>query len=144
MVGTKKRPGFVRQWIGISTDEAMRMKPSGVKYIDNVYPLIDAKMSRHDCRRWFERNYPGRALAKAAWVACPFHNDAMWRDMKMQDPAAFQQAADFDKAIRQSGTSAKQFVHRSCKPLDEVDFRNLEDMGQINMFNQECEGMCGV
>ena len=144
MVGTKKRPGFVRQWIGISTDEAMRMKPSGVKYIDNVYPLIDAKMSRHDCRRWFERNYPGRALAKSACVACPFHNDAMWRDMKMQDPASFQQAADFDKAIRQSGTSAKQFVHRSCKPLEEGDFRNLEDIGQINMFNQECEGMCGV
>jgi hypothetical protein len=35
-------------------------------------------------------------------------------------------------------------MHRSLRPLDEVDFRNLEDMGQMNMFNEDCEGLCGV
>ena len=38
----------------------------------------------------------------------------------------------------------KQYVHRSRVPLGKVDFRNLEDLGQLNLFNNECEGMCGV
>jgi hypothetical protein len=38
----------------------------------------------------------------------------------------------------------EQFMHRSLKPLEEVDFRNAEDFGQVNMFGNECEGMCGV
>ena len=134
----------VRQWLGISTDEAMRMKPSRDAWVENVWPLIEANMSRQDCLRWFERNYPLRPLAKSACIACPFHNDALWRDMKINDPVSFTEAVKFDQAIRNSGTSAEQFVHRSCKPLGEVDFRNLEDMGQLNMFNEECEGMCGV
>ena len=65
--------------------------------------------------------------------------------MKLNDPSSFADAVAFDKAIRKSTRGDKQqFMHRSCKPLDEVDFRNLEDMGQLNMFNNECEGMCDV
>ena len=142
----KKTSGAVRQWIGISTDEAARMKPSGVRYVESVWPLIDVGMSRQDCLRWFESHYSGRKLAKSACIACPFHNDRNWRDMKVNDPTSWAEAVDFDNSIRDSGSGGggDQFVHRSCKPLDEVDFRNLEDMGQINMFNEECEGMCGV
>ena len=142
----KKTPGAVRQWIGISTDEAARMKPSGVKYVESVWPLIDVGMSRQDCLRWFAHHYSGRNLAKSACIACPFHNDSNWRDMKISDPTSWAEAIDFDNSIRDSGLGGgvEQFVHRSCKPLDEVDFRNLEDMGQLNMFNNECEGMCDV
>ena len=144
----KKTPGAVRQWIGISTDEAARMKPSGVKYVESVWPLIDVGMSRQDCLRWFEKRYQDRPLAKSACMGCPYRNDAGWRDMKINDPVSFADAVSFDKSIRNSGQlksdQKEMFVHRSCKPLDEVDFRNLEDMGQINMFNEECEGMCGI
>jgi len=141
----KKTPGAVRQWIGISTDEAARMKPSGVKYVESVWPLIDVGMSRQDCQRWFESHYPGRKLAKSACIACPFHNDQNWRDMKANDPTSWAEAVDFDNSIRDSGSGGRsQFVHRSCKPLDEVDFRSSEERGQLNMFNEECEGMCGV
>jgi hypothetical protein len=38
----------------------------------------------------------------------------------------------------------EQFMHRSRKPLAEVDLTTLEDHGQLNMWNIECEGMCGV
>ena len=64
--------------------------------------------------------------------------------MKIHDSNSFEKAVAFDAAIRNSGTSTEQYVHRSCKPLDEVDLRNLEDMGQLNFFENECEGMCGV
>ena len=138
----------IRQWLGISTDEAIRMKPSRDKWMQNIWPLIDEGMSRQDCLRWFEQRYPLRPLVKSACIACPFRNDAGWREMKADDPLSFAEAVEFDHAIRNKGqmASLKQelFIHRSCKPLDEVDFRNLEDMGQLNMFNNECEGMCGV
>ena len=69
----------------------------------------------------------------------------MWRDMKKDDPQSFNEAVEFDKAIRNKGrNNGRQYVHRSCKPLDEVDFRSLEDLGQLNLFNNECEGMCGI
>ena len=35
-------------------------------------------------------------------------------------------------------------VQSSCMALDEVDFSTEEDRGQINMFNNDCTGMCGV
>jgi hypothetical protein len=139
---------IVYQWIGISVDEAIRMKPSKDKWIKNVWPLIDAGFSRQDCLRWFQRHYPGRRLAKSACIACPYRSDASWREMKMNDPVSFAEAIKFDRKIRDSAQMIKLtqefFVHRSKQPLDQVDFRNLEDRGQLNMFGNECEGMCGV
>lgn len=37
----------------------------------------------------------------------------------------------------------REFVHRSLKPLDEVDFSTAEDRGQGSMLDI-CEGGCGV
>jgi hypothetical protein len=35
-------------------------------------------------------------------------------------------------------------MHASRKPLDEVDLRTDAEAGQPDLFNNECEGMCGV
>ena len=81
LLGRKKgvRSGPVAlQLIGISRDEAMRMKPSGKSWIENAWPLIEAGMTRLDCLRWFESHYPGRPLVKSSCVGCPFHSDAQW------------------------------------------------------------------
>lgn len=70
--------------------------------------------------------------------------------MKADDPEAFADACAVDEAIRPGVPSPKRpkgeawFVHRDRIPLAEVDFSTAEDRGQINMFNDECEGMCGV
>ena len=121
------------------------MKPSRDVWVQNIWPLIDKNMSRQDCLRWFEKHYPNRPLAKSACIGCPFHNTAEWRDMKMNDPEAFADALAFDNDIRTAGSSGtEQFLHASRQPLSEIDFRNLEDKGQLNMFENECEGMCGV
>ncbi len=146
--GERAKGVVAYSWLGISTDEAARMKPSRDAWVQNIWPLIDAGMSRQDCVRWFEKRYPLRPLAKSACIGCPFHNDSQWRDMKMNDPQAFEEARSFDAEIRdgkdKDGVYVARFLHSSRKPLDGVDFRNLEDMGQLNMFNHECEGMCGV
>ena len=149
LLGLKKgeRAGgvVVNTWIGISTDEASRMKPSRDKWNNHMWPLIDAGMSRVDCLAWFEKHYSGRTLAKSACIGCPFRNGEQWRDMKMNQPEEFKDAVDFDKQIRDCDVPGMtRFIHPARIPLGEVDLRNLEDKGQLNMFENECEGMCGV
>ena len=36
----------------------------------------------------------------------------------------------------------KNYTHKSCKPLDEVEFSKEDN--QLDMFENECEGMCGL
>lgn len=140
-----KRPkGGAEVWVGISTDEVIRMKDSRVQYIRNRWPLIEQRMSRADCLRWFEKNGLQRP-PKSSCIGCPFHSDAMWRDLKANYPEEFADAVAVDRAIRnQSGFKGEQFMHRSLKPLDEVDFRTDAEIGQADLFNNDCEGMCGV
>jgi|TARA_B100000073_G_scaffold342327_2_gene345227 hypothetical protein len=135
---------FAETWIGISWDEIQRMKESWVPYIKHRWPLLEKRMYRHHCLEWFEERYPGRELAKSACIGCPFHDNKAWREMKNNDPKSFQEAVDFDKGIRVSSKfDEKLFLHRSCKPLDEIDFRSSEDKGQLS-FLDECDGMCGM
>lgn len=144
LLGGKTKPGAVSMWIGISRDEASRMKESRVKYIVNRYPLaLEKYLARWDCERWLTRNgYP--IPPKSACIMCPFHSNAEWRAM-MEDPARWAAIKALDIKIRhQAKFVGQQFMHRSCRPIDQVDFSTDEDKGQGNMFENECEGMCGV
>jgi len=44
----------VIQWIGISKDEMQRMKLSRDKWVENRWPLIEERMTRQDCMKWFK------------------------------------------------------------------------------------------
>lgn len=142
LLGGRPKAG-AEMWVGISRDEIGRMKESQVQYIVNRWPLIERDMTRRDCLNWLERNGHGEP-PKSACIGCPFHNDAMWRDLK-ENPTEWADAVEVDRAIRhQPGIRGEQFMHRSMTPLESVDLRTAEDMGQINLFQNECEGMCGV
>ena len=136
---------YVEQWIGISTDEAGRMKPARDKYILNRHPLIEAKMSRQDCIDYLKKEKIPLP-EKSACIVCPYHNDAYWHFMKTERPSEFADAVDFDKQVRNISRKEDEqlYSHRSCKPLDEVEFDKKETDKQLDMFNNECEGMCGV
>lgn len=136
---------YVEQWIGISTDEIGRMKPSRDKYILNRHPLIELKMSRQDCINYLNKNKIPLP-EKSACIICPFHNDSYWHFMKTERPIEFAEAVDFDKKVRTGSRKIrdKLYLHRSCKPLDEIEFDKKENDKQLDMFNNECEGMCGV
>ena len=139
---TKGNPVILQ--MGISTDEWARMKPSRVQYIKHTFPLIDLDMSRNDCIEWLKnKNY--RTPIKSACLGCPYHNDELWREIKTQYPDEFEETCKVDEAIRNTeGFKQEQYMHRSLKPLRDVDFRTMEEMGQLNFFTDECEGMCGV
>lgn len=125
-------------WIGISLDEAHRMKPSQVGYITNVWPLIHPlRKSRFDCENRLKRE--GWSATKSACKYCPYHSDNEWRRLRAM-PEEWAEIVWIDRKLNERG----QFLHRSRKPIDEVDFSTDEDHGQQVMFGNECEGMCGV
>ena len=147
-LGGKRSPkeAVVVQWIGISTDESLRMKPAREAWQQNRWPLIEKRMARWDCLRWLERNgYP--QPPKSSCTFCPFHSDEQWRGLT---PTEFADAVEVDRRLRSRAPEAYRtkgvlYLHRSCKPLAEVDLSTAEDRGQGNLFfNNECEGMCGV
>jgi hypothetical protein len=139
---------LITQWIGISTDEATRMKPSREAWIKCVWPLIDARQSRTDCINWMRDNeYP--EPPRSSCVFCPFHNDNEWRRLRDTEPAEFQKAVEFEIKVQEAKRNSDNFrtvpyLHRSLVALEAVDLSTAEDRGQINLFENECEGMCGV
>ncbi len=132
----------VTLWMGISTDEIQRVKPSREKWIEHRWPLIEKRMNRLDCLSWMERKgYP--QPPKSSCVGCPFHNDALWLDMKLNDKEAWEEAVEMDRAIKKlHRLKGKPYLHGSCQPLDEVYLH--ENQITIDLFDNECEGMCGV
>lgn len=143
LLGGKTPKGGCEVWIGISTDEIVRMKPSRIGYMVNRWPLTEKRMNRNDCLRWLERNGYGEP-PKSACIGCPFHNDAQWRVLR-KSPNEWRDAMEVDAAIRkQTGFKGEQYMHRSLVPLDQVDLSTPEDHGQFDLFMNECEGMCGV
>lgn len=133
-------------WIGISTDEAMRIKDSRYPHFIHRWPLIEKEMNRNRCLSWMaKRGYP--RPSKSSCVYCPYHSDSHWREIKHNNPEGWLEAVRIDGLIRtgvKRNGKPPMFLHRSCKPLADVDFDSEEDRGQLNMFNNECEGMCGV
>ena len=99
-------------------------------------------MGRLDCIAWLtSRGYP--IPTKSACIGCPFHDNTAWLDMKRNYPEEWQEAVEFYRGIRRLPKFRKKpYLHRFCRPLDEVDLR--EDQGELNLFVNECEGYCGV
>jgi len=145
--GKSIRNGKVRQHIGISTDEAHRMRDSGPSYIDNYYPLVEAGWSRSDCLEWAKQAGIPKP-PRSACMFCPFHSDKEWMRLRDEEPDAFAGAIQFEKDIRhklkttdQLRASGEVFLHSSRRLLSEVEFR---DEFQLNLWGNECEGMCGL
>lgn len=131
----------VEMLIGISRDEAHRMRDSKVRYITNRYPLIELGMRRYDCLLWLRRRgYP--EPPKSSCIGCPLLGNDRWRQIR-QVPDEWDDAVQADREIRHSNRPGYlQFMHHSRAPLDQVDL-SVDDR-QLDLFGNECEGMCGV
>lgn len=135
---------IVHVWKGISTDEIQRVKPIALSWQIAEHPLVDiVDVDRSACIAYVEREGLGTP-AKSSCIGCPFHDDMTWREMKLYDPQSFADAVAVDEQIRKMPKLKGQtFLHRSCKPLKEVNFQEGQ-MDIWDMFGNECEGMCGV
>jgi hypothetical protein len=133
----------VMQWIGISHDELSRIKPNRTKWIMNRWPLVELQMYRYDCIRWM-KDHGYREPSKSACYFCPYHDNATWQNMKDDDPDSWTRAVTMDEIVRHGvrGTTEKLYLHPSMQPLVEIDFDPGRD--QFDMFEHECEGLCGL
>jgi hypothetical protein len=139
-------PGTVSSWVGISTDEAIRKKPSGIAYIENRHPLIEKWMSRDDCRAWLaERGYP--LPPKSACKYCAFQGNVGWRRQRA-NPIDWAEVTALDRWLREPPQvqrfHGKLYLHPSCQPLDVADIEETELPLFGGAFATECEGLCGV
>jgi hypothetical protein len=136
------KKGTATALIGISTDEAHRMKPALHPWLVNRYPLVEAGLNRDDCLRIIaESGLP--VPEKSACYFCPYHSNGYWLDMKRRHPNEWAAACFFDAKIRdmsKAGVRGDVYLHRSMVPLANVDLN--ESQGEL--FGNECEGMCGV
>lgn len=144
--GRRARGVLLEQWVGISFDEVIRMKPSREAWKVHRWPLIEKRMTRYDCLAWLRsQGYP--EPPKSACIGCPFHDDRRWRLMRDTDPLSWADAVEVDRAIRRLPRIRDDvFMHSQTVPLDEVDLSTPQDHGQLTFedFSAECEGMCGI
>ena len=132
----------IRQWIGISADEAERMKDADVKYIEHYYPLVENRISIDSIKKWFEDNNIPEPM-KSSCLICPFHSHQYWQNLKKNFPIEFKIACDFDDKIRQLPTmKSKTYLYRKCIPLREADFSMQPSL--FPELIEECEGLCGL
>ena len=62
-------------------------------------------------------------------------------------PDDFAKAVEVDYAVREAESlkypfDVQLYTHRSLQPLDKVEFDPNKD--QLDMFDEECEGICGI
>ena len=142
----------VEMWLGISRDEAGRMKPSRESWVEHRWPLVDIGMSRQDCIAWFASEYPNRRLPRSACVICPYRSDEHWLELKRSEPSSFDEAVKFDRWLRSSKANpirkllnGRPYLHSARRPLASVIAeREKAGLDNLNHFNNECEGHCGV
>lgn len=139
-------PTPVEIWIGISMDEAHRMKPSREPWARHFWPLIGYGMNRKDCLAWMEsRGYPKPPRSSCAY--CPYHSDKEWLRLKSDEPEAFAAAVSYEARLQASVSQICRldgvpYLHPSRVPLASVDFNPTST--EPSLFGNECEGMCGV
>ena len=105
-------------WVGISTDESRRAhKNTGLKWIQNAYPLIEMGLSRKDCvQNIKDAGWP--MPLRSSCVICPLRTKFEWLRLKVDCPEDFERACDIEREIQRVAPGI--FLTPQCRPLREV------------------------
>ncbi len=155
VLGLKKRQRIPKdvliwQYVGFSMDEPGRAARARGRFAqrgwtDVRFPLIEDQMTRLDCMNWLEQRVP-HETPRSACVFCPYKSNREWLRLKKAGGNDWARAVEIDEALRTEGTVFNRnvdnpmFLHRSCKPLAECHL----DESQLDLFDMECEGGCGL
>lgn len=135
-------------WLGMSFDERSRMRISTNKRRLNYYPLVNNFVIRKMTIDYVKEKGL-RPPQRSSCFFCPFHSDRYWKWLRKEHKYEFIKAIELEKTIqaKQNHNSILKsipFLHRSCKPLGEIDF---DADTQLDMFPElidECNGYCGI
>ena len=144
---TYKNP--TTQWIGISVDEAHRMKPSRVKYIQHRFPLVDMRIGRDGCDAWLRRN-GFNVPCRSSCIGCPLHSNAEWLTLSDDELA---DVAAFERQLQELGMAyinedefyqdSTPYLHQSLINIGERPF-DTKSKDQLNLFGdlegETCDG----
>ena len=141
--GLKKRQRMkpCELWLGISIDEIQRMKESRMYNVKYIYPLIDKRITRTDCKKFLEEK-DFQNVIKSACVFCPYQSDRQYKELKQNYPKEWKKVIKVDNAIRNNtkkGKEDKAYLHRTLKPINKVYLQ--EDQEELFMCE---EGYCGI
>lgn len=151
---------IVHQHIGISWDERTRAFDVRRRFLDDAgqeksnwrvhFPLltINGEMARgwtrDDCDAYLRAKVPHKVFGSAC-IMCPYQDDPTWARRMAPGPTR-EKLLQIDTGIRTPGTivnrglDQKLYLHRECRPIDQIDFANEKQLG----FAMECEGGCGL
>ena len=126
-----------RNWIGISSDEARRIRAQHRPWLKLWYPLIfEIPLRRHQCVEVIRAQGWAGHIPHSACFMCPNLSDAEWIDMKINWPSDFAAACSLEDETRLKDPHF--FLHPACVPLAQVDF-----LAQTTMFAERgCVGGC--
>jgi hypothetical protein len=154
--GQRSKESVSVQIMGLSFDEPKRVvnvksRFQSVAWTAAEFPLFDEFMTRADCVAYLEKRLPEYTVPRSACVFCPYHSDAEWRRVKSVRPD-WEKVVAVDRALRDpasvcfSQMENVQYLHRSRKPIEEVEFVDKPQSRQssLSFSTMDCEGMCGV
>jgi|TARA_B100001094_G_scaffold248066_1_gene245034 hypothetical protein len=156
---TYLRSKHIEMVMGISFDELQRVKQAPIKWQVNCYPLVENEITRQQCKDWMkDQGYP--PPPRSACIICPFHDAEEWLHIKKTNPKEFDEAVEFDEWLRSPNstsvgldkfkkvnTESNAYLYRDRVPLKSVDLEAaVEERHEHSwtLFDDECEGMCGV
>lgn len=148
----------VHQYIGISWDERSRAFDVSRRFLHDDrsekpnwkahFPLLTLNgemkpgWTRDDCEEYLRASVPHKVYGSSC-IFCPFKDDPTWA-LSMQPGPTRDRLIAIDSALRVpgsgSGLAHKLYLHRACRPIDQIDFTNERQLS----FAMECEGGCGL
>ena len=139
-------PIRLTQYMGISVDEAVRMKEPREKYIANVYPLVMTRWSRSTCMEYMEREWPQVTVGRSACYFCPFHSPGEWMNIADNAPGLFEKACLMDEALTTMPSGPYGLVkHGTLRDqMEAMRMQGKMDLDFQDAHGDECEGFCLV
>jgi len=112
------------------------------------FPLWDLQWKRVDCEQYILEVW-GREVLPSACTFCPLVNAAFRRLIRDRDPEGHKRACAVDAGLRMPGAAASKmldgelYIHRSMKPLAEVDLDANDERGLLPLMTGCLTGYCG-
>lgn len=119
------------------------------------FPFFPHRQTRQDVGQWLREQYPDRNVPRSACIGCPFRTNEEWERMRAEAPDEFEDACQFDEAIRTADRRnagrrqmmvGELFLHRQLIPLRLVDLSGPGEAmggGCGSLFDGQ-DGLCGV
>lgn len=122
-----QRSGYVK-WLGFSVNEARRARRlmAGKEFADGLIrlPLIHEVTHSRSSAIQFVESLGWGTPPRSRCFACPNQGDTEWGEVKA-DPEMWDLAVKLDYRLREKDPTV--YLHKSCVPLDKVEFGNSED-----------------